>query len=476
MSNTTRVLGSFIRGLSARLLVLTIVFVMLSEVMIYVPSIARFRESYLKERVAAAHLASLTLKAATDYKVSKELTEELLAESGLRGVIVKQPERRTLMLSLEMPDEIDASYDLRGAGAMALIMDAFETLRADRDRIIRVIDASSADRPDSFTEIIMSEAAMRTAMVEYSINILQLSIVISLLTATLVFLSLHVLMVRPMQRLTKSMIRFRKAPADDRSLVAASARRDEIGAAEAELSRMQGELRTALQQQAHLAALGAAVSKISHDLRNMLATAQLVSDRLSTSDDPQVQRLAPPLIESIDRAIDLCARTLSFGRAEEQAPERSVFNLSGLIGDVSTFLGLPYDRSNGVTLHNDVDAAVEISADRDQLFRVLLNLARNALEAAGAEGDIWITSQPMPHGQAIHARDNGPGLPDKAREHLFQPFTGSARAGGIGLGLAIAQELVIGHGGDLNLVSSTRHGTEFRVEIPAPDAIDDGET
>jgi signal transduction histidine kinase len=471
MSNSNGGLGSLIRGLSARLLVLTIVFVMLSEVMIYVPSIARFRESFLTERIAAAHLASLTLKATSDYMVSKELTEELLAQSGLQSVIIKQPERRTLMLSLEMPTKVDASFDLREAGPIMLIIDAFDTLLAEDGRVIRVIDESALHRPDSFTEIILNEHQMRDAMITYSINILALSIVISIFTASLVFLSLHILMVRPMQRLTASMIRFRKAPADGRSLVTTTNRRDEIGAATAELNQMQGELRTALQQQAHLAALGAAVSKISHDLRNMLATAQLVSDGLSNSDDPTVKKLTPPLIASIDRAIELCARTLSFGRAEEQAPDRTVFPLAALVDDVCNFLGVSTGPGNEVRVLNEVAPTAEINADRDQLFRVLMNLTRNAVEALGGTGNVWISSQSMGHGVAIHIRDDGPGLAEKARAHLFQPFTGSAKAGGTGLGLAIARELVMGHGGDIYLVSSTPLGTEFRLEIPAPDAF-----
>ncbi len=457
------------RGLSARLLVLTIVFVMLSEVLIYVPSIARFREVYLKERIAAAQLASLTLKAAKDFIVSKELTGELLARSGLRGIIIKQPDRRSLILSLDMPGKIDASYDLRGAGPVALILDAFETLLSD-GRNIRVIDAMPGETLESYTEIIMSETAMRNAMVEYSVNILQLSIVISLITATLVYLSLHILLVRPMQRMTASMNRFRKAPEDDRSAIEPSRRSDEVGAAESELARMQGELRAALQQRAHLAALGAAVSKVSHDLRNILATAQLVSDRLAGSEDPLVQRIAPTLVQSIDRAIELCARTLSFGRADEQPPQREDFALAALVEDVALLLGLQDDdEGSGIRLHNQVPAELTIRADKDQLFRVLLNVMRNSVQALGIDGEIHVTAQGAGRGVTVQICDNGPGLPEKALENLFEPFAGSARAGGTGLGLAIARELIRGHGGDMVLVKSDASGTIFQIDLPSGD-------
>ncbi len=445
---------------------------MISEVLIYVPSIARFRQVYLKERIAAAQIASLALKATTDHMVSKELAKELLDSAGLLGVTVKRPDRRSLMLSLSMPTEVDASYDLRDAGATMLIVDAFATL-ATPGRVVRVADALPGDKSGSYTEVIMDERPMREAMFAYSINILQLSVIISVITAGLVYLALHVLMVRPMQRLIASMTRFRKAPEDERSIMPESQRGDEIGAAEAELGRMQGELRSALQQKAHLAALGAAVSKVSHDLRNILATAQLVSDRLGGSLDPQVQRVAPRLVESIDRAIELCQRTLSFGRADEQPPQRRNFDLAELVDDVAISLGLSGDGADG-----DIEFVARIAtkqpvfADRDQLFRVLLNMLRNAMEALNGPGEIAVEGRHDISGTQIVISDNGPGLPEKALENLFEPFAGSARAGGTGLGLAIARELVRGHGGDITLEKTGPAGTRFRISLP--DRSDNG--
>jgi signal transduction histidine kinase len=237
--------------------------------------------------------------------------------------------------------------------------------------------------------------------------------------------------------------------------------------AERELAQMEAELAQTLHQKNRLAALGLAVSKISHDLRNMLANAQLLSDRLVTLPDPAVQRFAPKLIASLNRAISLCESTLRFGRAEEAAPRREPTILRQLVAEVGDGLGLP--REGFIDWVVEVDDALRVDADRDQLFRVLSNLCRNALQAIeqqdGAKGNIRITALRDGKRVTIDIEDDGPGLPQKAREHLFQAFQGSARAGGTGLGLAVAHELVTAHGGIINLLDRQR-GTAFRIEIP----------
>jgi signal transduction histidine kinase len=246
-----------------------------------------------------------------------------------------------------------------------------------------------------------------------------------------------------------------------------SPRRDEIGTAERELAHMQAELTQTLQQKSRLAALGLAVSKINHDLRNMLASAQLISDRLSSLPDPAVQRFAPKLIASLDRAINLADSTLKFGRAEEASPRRELMPLRPLVEEVGDGLGLP--REGAVDWTVDIGVDLNVDADRDQLFRVLSNLTRNALQAIeqqeGAHGHIRVVAQRREGRVTIEVSDNGPGVPEKARAHLFQAFQGSARKGGTGLGLAVAHELVAAHGGTIRLRDSSK-GATFEIEIP----------
>jgi signal transduction histidine kinase len=448
-------------GLSARLLLLTIAFVMLAEVLIYAPSIGRFRKVYLEERLADAHLAILALEATPDQMVSEELELELLSHVGAKMVALKKPGAGKLMLLAEQPATIDATFDLRHAGFFGLIGEAFVTLQAPRSRVLRVLGASHKD-PSLVVEVVLDEGTLESAMIDFSGLILLLSLVISLFTAMLVYYSLHRLMVRPMRRVTESMIAFREDPEDVTRGIVPSGRSDEIGVAQRELATMQQGLRAALQQKTRLAALGIAVTKISHDLKNILATARLVSDRLAGIDDPEVRRVTPTLMSAIDRAVDLCAQTLSFTREGPASLDLSCFELGDLVKDVGESLPGPV---NGKTAwRNRLGHGIEVEADRQQLFRVFSNLGQNAVEAGATRVDV---SAERDDGRVVvHISDNGPGLPPRAREKLFQPFSGSARPGGTGLGLAIARDLVRAHGGEISLERSDGRGTRFRLTLP----------
>ena len=452
-------------SLSVRLLVLTVTFVMLAEVMIFVPSIARFRLVYLEERIDAAHLASLALEATPNQIVSPALEAQLLARAMVHAVVIKRPESRSFMLGGDMPPVVDAAYDLGDATPMILIADAFMALLPWHDRIIRIDGVVGAD-PNLVVQVIIDEKPMQAAMYDYAGRIITLSIVISLVTAVLVYLSLHWLLVRPMRRITQSMVDFRDDPEDPTRTIDLSDRSDEVGIAQRELADMQSQLRGALRQKTHLAALGTAVSKINHDLRNILATAQLVSDRLAGSEDPEVKRVAPTLVRSLDRAVALCTNTLRYGRAEEARPSRVPFELQALVEDVTVALGLTLP--DGVQVENQVGANIVINADREQIFRVLLNLGRNAADALSntRDGKITVTAAHAQGFTEIRIVDNGPGVPDEARDALFEAFSSSSRSGGTGLGLAIAKDLMVGHGGDVKLLETNSLGTVFQLILP----------
>ncbi len=448
-------------GLSARLLLLTIFFVMLSEVFIYAPSIARFRVTYLQERIAAAHLASLTLDEMPERPVGDRLRNALLDHAGVYGIVLKHSSSKALVLSHKMPPTVDRSYDLTKGTFFGLIGDAFETLLTRKNRALSVMAPSPKDRSVT-VEIVIGEQPMREAMVRYSLNILGLSIAISLMTAVLVYLSLQWLFVRPMRQITSAMVRFREDPADGTRLVTPDSRTDELGIARRELAGMQRGLRAALMQNARLAALGTAVTKINHDLRNILASAQLVSDHLQTTEDPMIRRIAPTLMGAIDRAVELCSKTLRFVQEGSAAFEVRSFPLAPLLDELTdAAAGL----GDGVAaIDSRVDDRLELHADRDQFFRVLLNLARNAFEAGATR--IAIRAHAERDRIVIEVADNGPGLPDAARGNLFQPFQGTSRVGGTGLGLSIARDLMRGHGGDIELRHSGPDGTIFTLFLP----------
>ena len=459
------------RGLSAQLLVLTIAFVMLAEILIYVPSVARDRLVFLEERIAAADLATLALEEAPNNSVSEMLARELLELAGVRAIVLRGPLTRRLVVADRTPEMLDETFDLRGVTSVQGIRDAFAALARREDRVIRVIGMSSQN-PDSFLEVVIDEAPMRARMIEFSQRLLSLSVVISLITAALVFLTLNRRMVRPMRRVTRSMVRFRRRPEDPQSVIVPSKRRDEIGVAERELSVMQADLRAALRQNQRLAELGSAVTKINHDLRNILATATLVSDRIASIDDPEVRKLTPTLIQSIDRAVALCNNTLRFGRADEAPPQLNEFDLRVLVEDVGTSAGAGADGT--IRWNNEVPGRFMMLGDRDQIFRALLNLARNAVQAIdsmgngvnGAAGEITTRAARGVEKVEIEIADTGPGMPTRAMDSVFKPFSGTAKAGGSGLGLAIVRDLVRAHGGDVALVRSGEDGTEFSMEFP----------
>ena len=454
-------------GLSLRLLILTAVFVLLSEILIYVPSIANHRHEVFMRRLEAAQLAALSLEAAEDENIAVDLTEELLANAEAVSVILKRDERRSLFLTPgQLPPVPVERFDLENEGVFESIGEAFATLWRDEDRLISVRGVPRFEGGISI-EAVIYEAPIREELWAYSQNILQLSIMISVLTAGLVYSAIHFLLVRPMQTLQRSMTAFRESPEDAGAIIVASDRHDEVGTAERELQRMQGDLRLALGQKARLAALGTAVSKINHDLRNMLASAQLFVDRLEHSQDPQVQRLAPKLVGAIDRAVNLCTNTLRFGKAEETAPQLKRVHLRRVADDVGV-AAVP-EADGPIRFRNQVEADVTTIADADQIFRVLLNLARNAaqaIESAGGNGEVTIAAFETEEATVIEVRDTGPGIPERARERLFQPFSSSQRAGGTGLGLAIAAELVRGHGGTIELAATGKEGTVFRIHLP----------
>jgi len=368
---------------------------------------------------------------------------------------------KLLMRSKQGVPMVDASYDLGQSGLLGLIGDVFVTLGHPANRVLRIV-GPSPKTPDSLVESVIDEAPMRAALIDYSERVLGLSVIISLVAAALVYLSLQWMMIRPMRRLTAAMVAFRDDPEDSARSLKPSRRRDEIGVAERELVAMQAGLRAALGQKARLAALGGAVARINHDLRNILATASIVTDRLATSEDPQVQRNARALLAAIDRAAQLCTTTLDFTREGPPSLLPSSFPLAELVGEVGLALQPPEGAEGPVRC--TVPESLAVEADRSQLFRILANLAQNAAQAGAAR--IEISARREPAVVRIRIADDGPGLASRARDNLFQPFAGSSRPGGTGLGLAIVRELVRAHGGEIRLESSGAQGTVFVIELP----------
>ncbi len=460
-----------VNSLSGRFLLLTVAFVMLAEVLIFVPSVARHREDYLLLRLERAQIASLALLA-TDEMISPELEKELLANAGVYNVILRRDEMRQLILSSPVPQPISATYNLRDATFFSQIGDALMVLVQPGNRMIQVI-GNPTQAAGLLIEVTIDTAPMRRSMIAYGLRILLLSAIISVLTACLLFFAVRRLLVMPIKRVVAHMTAYSEEPEDARRVIEPTASVRELRDAEVALQSLQQHLTGALKQRERLAQLGGAIAKISHDLRNLLTTAQLFADRLERSDDPAVARAAPKLVGSLSRAINLCESTLAFGKAEEPPPTLGRFTLAALVEDVIETERLA-SPDGTIAIEESIAPSLLIRGDSEQLFRVLSNLVRNArqaIEATRAPGRIGISAGEDDTAWWIRIEDSGPGMPAKAREHLFTAFQGGARKGGFGLGLAIAAELVRGHGGRLDLVRSGRDGTVFVIRLPKTAAI-----
>jgi signal transduction histidine kinase len=455
-------------GLSGKLLLLTIPLVMIAGILMYVPAIANFRMNRLNDRLAAANTAALVLDAAPSGMVPDSLARQILTSIGARGVAIKMGQQRRLLASAGLPPAIDHDVDMRTMTVWSAIVDSFEIMMETGNQAIRVIGPTPGG--GQFIEVVIDEAPLRQAMYRFSRNLLLVALVIGMLTAGLVYLALHFLFVRPMRRLTASLVGFHENPESSARIIVPSQRGDEIGVAERELSDMQHDLVSMLHQKSRLAALGLAVSKINHDLRNLLASSQLLSDQLASVPDPRVQRFAPKLMRSLERAIAFCQSTLSYGRAQEAAPDRRMIAVEAVVAEVRESAGLAADAS--IAWISAIERGLAIDADPDQLFRVLLNLVRNAAQALegrprsdASTQQIRITGRREGTVAIVEVSDTGPGVPARAREHLFEAFQTTGRPGGSGLGLAIAAELVRAHGGEIHLVEGTI-GATFRIAIP----------
>lgn len=464
------------RGLSTKLLLLTVLFVLIAEVLIFMPSVANFRLRWLEERLNTAAAVSTVLLQSGAPALPRDVQDDVLRATGALAIAVRDAGESRLLVVSEMPPSVDVHVDLATSGPIAAMAGAMDTALFGGDRILRVF--GPVGDSDKEFEIVIPDATLRGAMMTYARNVALLSLAISLITAALVFSAINRIMIRPIRAMTHSMLAFSGAPDDPGRIISPGPRDDELGVAARELAGMQRRLHKTLGEQKHLADLGLAVSKINHDMRNILAAAQLMSDRLRMVKDPSVQAFAPKLVRTLDRAVSYTEGVLAYGRTQEAPPSRRRLRLRQLVDDVEGLLGA--DRVSGVEFANDVDPAFEVDADAEQLFRVLMNLCRNALQAMSGDTDgalvrrLTVSAERTGSVSRILVADTGPGLPQKARENLFAAFRGSARSGGTGLGLAIAWELVRAHGGAIELLESIGGRTVFAVVIPdQPVALDE---
>jgi len=468
-----RVLPWVRRSLSTQLLVLTVLVVLVTEILIMIPSVANQHYVWLNMRGEAANLVGFALKDSSEDRIDDMMLNKVFASANILGATIVTDRGRILKVAPSVEkagSRIRREISLDQYTIVNRIADAWSILFSNNDHLIRVSKKSSVTGAP-IDDIIVSEAALSHDLRVYARNILLLSLLISGITAIFVYWSLNSLIISPVKRMRSNMAFFEVDPENPDNILEAGDRLDEIGDAERDLNALEHRLQTLLNERRRLAALGSGISKISHDLRNILASAQLMSDRLINSDDPRVRKLSPRLVDALDRAISLSRDTLNYGKISPDILNREQLDLNTLVESV-------FDDT--ATLHVDMIANIEpglsASLDRTQMHRALTNLVRNSVDALTADLDddpairtgfeIQVSARRDGAIVFLDIADNGPGLPDGAREFLYEPFKGSFKPGGSGLGIAISAEIVRAHGGELELHKSDETGATFRLTLP----------
>ena len=466
-------------SLSARLFRLTIGIVLAVEVLIFVPELAHERQEWLNGRLDDARIAALAAAGTPDRLVAPATTAELLRLSGTVLIRMQQPGRPPVTLAGAETVVPDHTIRLRREGMIMRTAEALRALAADRHAATRVL-ARTDTPPGTQMEFIFRTRQETDALRRFARDFAWVSLLTACLTGATVYFAVWLLMVRPMRRIIASIAAFRAAPEHSRPLQPLPANghaNDEVAMAVRELSAMQDELRNALWRNARLAALGSAVARISHDLRGILSPALLTAERLQAHSDAAVQRSGDVLMRTVDRATDLARRTLDFVREGPPPLNLAPVALAQLVDEASGAAGAgtsggttgmshgpPHGASRAFTVRNEVPPDLWVQADRNQFFRVLANLLRNAADAGAMSARV--TAAEARRGTAtIDVADDGPGLPEAVRATLFKPFTRSTRHEGVGLGLAIARDLTLAHGGEIALASSGPEGTVFRLTM-----------
>ena len=470
--------GAIARSLSAKLLILTIVAVMLAQVVIFVPLLSSFRDGYLGEKLESAAVAALATAgpgqpgASGAGAMPDSQQSALLSALGLRLVAISDGVSNRLIAREQKIAPVDRTILLDEETFWESATEAFGEFAFGGDRTLRVL--GTTENGTFRTEVVLTDGDLRRAMFAYAGKVLLFSSILAAATALMLWAVINRMMVIPIRRMTTAMVEFAERPSDPNRVIVAEERADELGIASRELAAMQAKLSETLKEQRRLANLGLAVSKINHDMRNILASSQMISDRLVTLPDPKVQRMAPMLIKSLDRALHYTQSVLAYGRAVERTPEWRQVDLKATVFDVCDLLALGSEQSE-IDFVNAVPDHFEVTADPEQIHRLLTNLCRNAVQAlssddmdgVGVVRRLTVGAERLRSGKnLIFVEDTGPGLPQKARDNLFQAFRGSARSGGTGLGLAIAMEIVEAHGGDLRLAQTGATGTRFEIKLP----------
>lgn len=454
----------FQRRLSGKLLMMTILFVMIAEVLIFIPSSAVFRYNWLQERAEYAGLLTLAIESVPDFQGTEMLSEQFMKDTSVSMVSQKREGRSQLVLGMPPQASVLIVADLRQPNRLLNFKETGRAFFGGGEGYIRILSNPTVEGVDAL-EVLVPQSSLKKALIDYCHNILLWSLAISILTGLMVYATLSRMIVRPIQKLAGGLAAFREDPRKRIGGGSEIERLDEIGQLEHEFVNMKDGVRTAFEQQERLATIGMAMAKINHDLRNVLTSAQLISDRLAGDKDDRIKSMGQRLVRAVERGVKLCEATLSFSQSVEERPDPKPVRLASLVGEAA---GDVMAEEGLVTFSNKIPTDLVVRADPDQVYRVFHNLFRNAVQAMAdsEEKRLTVHAEAMDDKSCIDVMDTGPGLPKTAMDNLFKAFTSSVRKGGTGLGLTISRELARANGGNLTLKNTDENGTVFNVALP----------
>jgi signal transduction histidine kinase len=232
-----------------------------------------------------------------------------------------------------------------------------------------------------------------------------------------------------------------------------------------DMSRSVQDAQIELIRQERLATISRLSTSIVHDLRNPLASIYGGAEMLVDSDLPphQVKRLASNIYRSSRRVQELLndLSDVTRGGSQEAEPCR----LREVVEDARQAIAAAAD-ANGVGVSIDLSPDLELPMKRSRIQRVFENLFANAIEAMPGGGSVRVHLKQSEGSVVVSVEDDGPGLSDAVLRRLFQPFVTSGKKNGMGLGLALARQAVLDHGGDLWADTLSKSGARFFIRLP----------
>ena len=224
------------------------------------------------------------------------------------------------------------------------------------------------------------------------------------------------------------------------------------------------ELMEEMLEKNRLMAIGLAASKIIHDIKTPLTVIVLTAQLLENI-FPESGEFTENIVKQTKLIDQLVHEILDFARGTESPPLIQKVNLDAFLGEISELYAASFkERKINLVVENKVWDYVYF--DEGKIRRVLINLIKNALEAISGEGEIKIISSVSAGWLQISVIDNGPGISQKVKDELFQPFVTDGKAQGTGLGLAICKKLVQEHNGRLEYIPVEPQGSRFDIRIP----------